>query len=241
MRRKLIYFVCFMSVMGLAAGAASADIEEGILGLAHYWELDEEAVAAGSVIVDTIGGVDGVVDGNGVFTDVGVFGNALRFDGTSYVDVNGFVTDDLNDITVALWINPEVGTNALNNNKRVFSAVDNFEIIMFKGVGTISNNLYITGGDAPWSTNPLPEGEWTHVAMTSSLMPEGSGMTTIYINGVLDAAMDAVADDDWNGGLLGIGHRPGRPDSENYRGALDDIQIYNRVLSADEIAAIAGL
>ena len=61
----------------------------------------------------------------------------------------------------------------------------------------------------------------------------------IYINGVLDNSgsdNDGVPPSD----TLTIGHRTGAPGDEYYDGFIEDMRIYNRVLSANEIATIYG-
>ena len=236
MSRNLVVLVLLALIMAVPAIADEPNEPNDPAVLVHHWQLDEDTALGENVTVDSVGDVYGV--NMGAITDIGVYGNALRFDGSemSHVDVNGIVTDDLKDITVTLWINPDV--NSVSSKfKRVFSGGDNFEVVMTSNTGQVANNLYCKGGPDARSTDPLPEGEWTHVAMTSSLMSQGSGLMTLYINGVLDVTMDALADDDWNNGLIKMGHRPGRPDDEHFLGALDDIRIYKGILTDDEIVA----
>ena len=217
---------------GILSAAQIVDVMTDFPALVHHWKLDEDTAAGETVVVDSVGGVDGDNAG-GAVTDAGVLGNALRFDGTetSHVDVNGIVTDDLKDISVTLWINPDPNFITTSGFKRVFSGGDNFEVVLQANSGEVGNNFYRGGGTYPTSVDPLTEGEWTHVAMTSSLMPAGSGRMTVYVNGALDASADGLAKDDWNNGLMKMAHRPGRPDSERFKGALDDIRVYRGILT----------
>lgn len=209
--------------------------------LVHKWTLDEVDTAEGAMIADAVGGKDGVVVGTGVTSVTGVIDNACAFDGASHVSIADMDTTDLKQISVALWINPDPGyAIGTGGYKRVFSGGDNFEVIMEPTTGQVGNNFYFGGGGYPLSTDALPEGEWTHVAMTSELMSAGgSGLMTIYIDGALDVSMEAAADDDWSGGEMRIAHRPNS--NPHFQGMLDDVRIYKGVLTSAQLeAAING-
>ena len=96
---------------------------------------------------------------------------------------------------------------------------------MFNGLGPGSG-----AGNAVCYGTPLPLNTWTHVAFTS----DGS-TTKIYIDGQLVAQGVQIFPD--NAGVdLSIGRRS---DSFRFfRGKLDEVEIYNRALSAAEIQAI---
>ncbi|MHC4203717.1 MAG: PA14 domain-containing protein, partial [Planctomycetota bacterium] len=204
--------------------------------LAHHWTLDEDTAAGATIAADSVGGKDGVI--NGAVTGAGVLGNALSFDGTSNVEVADFSTADLKSMTITFWMNPEVGFTATPDYKRVISAGDHWEVVMQPDTGVLGNNFYQKGGTYPQSTVTPAEGEWTFVAMTSVLGTAANpGRMEIYLNGELDIAADN-ADDDWEGGTVLFAHRPGRGDNERYKGLLDDIRIYNDVLSQADIESI---
>jgi hypothetical protein len=152
--------------------------------------------------------------------------------------VADFSTEDLKSMTITFWMNPDVGFTTTGSIKRVISAADNWEVVMQPDSGVLGNNFYQSGGTYPQSTVTPAEGEWTHVAMTSVLGTAANpGRMEIYLNGELNIAADN-ADDDWAGGTVLFAHRPGRGDNERYKGLLDDIRIYNEVLSQVEIEQI---
>ena len=222
------------------AAAAVADSDEPVP--VHHWKLDEDISAGATWAVDSVGGKNGTIPVSGVTTEAGVMGNAFRFDGsaTAHVAISGFDTTNLKTMTIAFWIKPDAGHVTDGNRKRVISAQDSWESTIEPSNGFVSNQFYQSGGLPNYlnSSAPLPENEWTHVAMTTVLGTAGSpGRVEIYINGEFDVAQNS-ADDDWAGGEVRIGHRPGKPDSEHFWGVMDDIRIYNEVLTEDQIQAI---
>ena len=143
-------------------------------------------------------------------------------------------------MTITFWMNPDVGFTTTGAYKRVISASDHWEVVMQPDSGVLGNNFYQKGGTYPQSTVTPAEGEWTHVAMTSVLgTAENPGAMEIYINGAFDVAGNN-ADDDWAGGTVLIGWRPGVDAAQHYKGLLDDIRIYSGVLTQAEIKAVFG-
>lgn len=204
--------------------------------LVHHWGFDEDTSAGDTIAVDSVGDANGVI--NNTVSAAGVYGNALDFHGSgTQVDVAEFSTAGLKRMTCTMWMNPAEGLTTAPAYKRVFSSGDHWEIVMQPGTGELGNNFYRKGGVYPKCTLPPVEGEWTHVAMTSELLSEGTGLMTIYINGELDAWAPGLAKDDWNGGLLLIGNRPGKQDPDRYKGLMDDVRIYNDVLTPSQIIA----
>ena len=220
MKKILVVSILMVFVLSLPASA----------GVVNYWSLDTDAS-------DSVGGQNGVI--SGATAVAGVVGGALHFDGDDEVLISSFAPDAgfQSGMTFAAWVKPDVG-NTNGSIARVFSAHDGWEFVIQGGTGQAANNFYRTGGTYPKSTEMLPEGQWTHVAMTSVLGDSTTpGRMEIYINGVFDVALD-LAVNDWTGGDLKMGARPGRPLSENYMGALDEVMLFNTVLDADEIAAL---
>ncbi len=204
--------------------------------LVHHWKLDEDTTTGVTIAVDSIGGKDGTI--NGATMTEGKIANAFYFDGNAEIEIANFTTADLKSMTITFWMNPDVGFTTTGEYKRIFSSGDNWEAIMQPNSGLLGNNFYQGGGTYPQSTFPPPEGEWTHVAMTSVLgTAENPGTMEIYINGEFNIAAEN-ADDDWTGGTVLIGWRPGVGAAQHYKGLLDDIRIYNDVLSQAEIELV---
>lgn len=209
------------------------------LGLAGYWKFDE---GSGSAIFDSSGRNNhGTTSGAFAATFIdGKRGKALSFDGTNdYVSVprNSILNSTIDGShTVSMWIrNSQVttvdrlfgmpdatsGTHAVLLNYTSVGKVSYYE-----GSGADVNSLLSTTAD-------LNNGKWRHLVFQL----DGTTMR-IYVDGVLDSSRTMVAAtlSDEN---LYIGRTRGIDASDQYfNGLIDDVRIYNRALSAQEIRTL---
>ena len=97
--------------------------------------------------------------------------------------------------------------------------------------------VHDNGGYSQWSTTPLTVGVWTHLVavMDKSL---SSGEVTGYVNGQLDGALYLDADNLNNFGNEPLYFATRGGTLEYFDGSLDDVRIYNRALSAQEVAEL---
>lgn len=141
------------------------------------------------------------------------------------------------NLTIAMWVNP----TALRDTSLVHWGVQS-------GCFPSSQELLITQGRLEMFTGcgeafrfsgatPLSVGTWQHVALTMD--PVGNAV--LYFNGLQDAAGDArggipvstgndLIGATWSGGFI--------PPELHFPGAIDELQIYNRVLSPTEIGEL---
>jgi len=212
--------------------------------LMSYWGFDEKP--GGNTVLDqSTYGNDGIMKEMNA-KNIGVagrVGSALKFDGTSgYVKVESRNSlDNWNSMTIALWINPQG------------SSVDSYTAICGTGLGhrsiagffalytsTSPNHLIarITrkSGFSECSISRCFEmGEWVHVA----LKWDGKKMY-LYKNGVQQGTIgtySGIVTDSKN--MFGIGCVPDR--SYRFNGKLDDLRLYNKALSDNQIMALYRL
>jgi len=159
----------------------------------------------------------------------------LSFDGNNdYVSVipNGTTLDITNNMTVAAWINITtksqqriVTRNWANNGSFIFWKYSN-GLLYFETKstdGAEDNSLF--------SDINMPTGTWVHVVATMQSSP--SKIKSIYINGVLHGSKAFTSDITINvGNLLITGT------GSLLQGSMDDVRLYNRALSATEVAAL---
>lgn len=204
-------------------------------GLAGYWRFEEgsggEAFdSSGHANTGTLVGMD-----NSAWVS-GQIGGGLSFDGIDdYVEVED--SDGLSltgDMTITAWVRPTdlVGYNGIVG-KTVKGNASPYDLYTIPETGAVRFSVGGGGSSQDIETEKgLSAGMWQHVVAIRS------GSTgRIYINGsqVASGSLGVSPVDD--GGTLRIGSRDDA--STMMKGSLDDVRIYNRVLSAAEIEAIA--
>ena len=212
-------------VLGLTIGFSPAQAR-----LIHHWRLDENTAAGVTVTVDSVGGLNG--DIQGATSVPGKSGNAFSFNGADdVVTIDNFVPPQQG--TIVFWLNP-----ALSKSKeRILGAGGDYEVWL-RGNGELKNELF-DNGSSTIGTGPgaLNANEWNHVATTYD-----STTTTveIYLDGELSVAGTAEVPSTPIQTTLLLGHRAGAAAGEHYEGLLDDLRIYDRVLSEAEVNALAN-
>src|SRR3989441_869721 len=208
-----------------------ADISSG-LGL--YYRFDE---GSGSLANDSSGnGNTGSLLGGTTWT-AGQLGQALNFDGVSG-NLTNSTTTGLNlsaTLTIAAWINP-------SDVSATYHTLVAKGVAGLRGYGAnlINGRLnFIKVGSADVTSSVLlSAGTWQHAAITWNA---ATGEVKFYMNGTLaqtiinSSVQSAPLDTDkllvslWlNGGSY-------------FAGAMDELRIYNRVLSATDILALYNI
>jgi hypothetical protein len=207
--------------------------------LVAWYRFDEGEFAGG--VVDEIGMHDGACLPDLCPAPIpGVIGSAAHFDGIDDI-VRVPVTDTLvvgDALTVALWMRVDTIDGQFQSviARAYLDLIDDtFEIginasgVMRWGLSTEDPVHPNINADAP------AVGVWIHVAGTFDA--EASRM---YVNGVLvgEAAGGVIAQDEHDV-TLGAGF-DNAADANWLEGALDEVRIYRRALTEDEIAALAS-
>jgi len=220
MCKRIVYIV--MIVLGIELASVNGE-------LVHYWKLDDTETIA----VDSAGGLNGIIRG-GPTPIEGKVGAALIFDGTDdVIEISNFTPPPQG--TVAFWVNsPLTMTTTI---QRVLGVGGNYET-WISDTGDIANEFFDNGSYGVFVEGVLRPNEWTHVAQTYD--SETTAME-IYINGVLAIASEAQTPSIPSGRTLLIGHRPGAANNQLFEGILDDVRIYDEVLSAVQIKPIYGI
>ena len=217
--------------------------------LIAYWAMDE---TSGSIAHDT-----GALPANDATTVAaptwvpGRIGNALQFNGTTQYAT----TPDSNDldittaITIAAWVKPEkVGSSNIPQQlvqKAATGGTNGYEIGLTGATSTAPQKAYIrfneaSNGDAFRVTSttlyPTNGTTWIHIAGT------WDGTTIrFYYNGVAQGTPVAFAGPiAANTRALSLGGPATFDASRLFKGAMDDVRVYNRALSPAEIAALAS-
>ncbi len=186
-----------------------------------WWTLEE---GIGTVALDWSGhGHDATFRGNPQWVD-GYDGGALNFSGNNQSAVYNFSEETWSAYTVALWAKADV--LGQGQYKSVFSSHIPNDFGFQLGVdGTDPGNYRyngVNGGNAFFGTVTT---NWVHIAATSNGVS-----TTLYFNGNLVAGIGA-ADAVFNKFGIGIN----RLEDNWFDGIIDDVRVYNRELTQEEI------
>ena len=190
-----------------------------------HWHFDE---GTGTVAHDVDGANHGTLgDGDAAKTPTWSFGCGLLFDGvddlvkvpdSDSLDIGG------DELTVAAWVNPhsaQIGPLVKKINR-----THGYRISL-TDTGALRFALRQNGQEhTVTSTTTLPLHQWTHVAARYD-----GAQLRIFINGTIDTATTAMT------GALTATDAPLFIGGErtHFHGYLDDLSIYNRVLSDSEI------
>ncbi|MDT7603227.1 MAG: hypothetical protein QOF61_1224, partial [Acidobacteriota bacterium] len=174
---------------------------------------------------------------NGATFAPGKVGQAFSFDGVD--DLVGVPNSPTLNLTQALTIDAWVNPSAANQNggiveKTVGGGVNTQYLVFLEGGRAFFRLIKVPGVDHRTipSDTPIPINAWTHIAATW----DGATMK-LFINGVQQAQTLAVSPPINSGagptfiGRLGSSVYP-------FAGLIDEVEIFNRALSAQEILAL---
>lgn len=186
----------------------------------------------GTTAADVSGlGNNGVVSG-ATWTSSGKFGKALSFGSGSIVTINDSASLDLTSgMTLEAWVNPTTLSGWMN----LIFKQDNSSGVVYVLQGSTSPAQHPSFGGSFSGTNlsapsSLPLNTWSHVAGTY----DGTTMK-FYVNGLLVASRPQTGPIATSTGPLTIGGNVVY--GENWNGLIDEVRIYNRALSQNEIHA----
>ena len=206
-------------------------------GLVSYWTFDQSTIE-GDTVKGIFGNNDGTIMGKPEVVE-GVIGEALHFNGVDdYVEVLSDESLKLQDeFTVETWIkgDSEPDTNS-GYSQWLFKGHDdeNYSFSWDHAQGEFTQSIaFYTGAEWPVAQiGEVLEGEeWYHIVGTW----DGNNLM-IYLNGVLSgetkvAGTPLIDDIPLS---IGSGTDGGSPAYE-FPGAIDEVKIYNRALTADEV------
>ena len=215
-----------------------------------HWKLDD---GTGLTAIDSEGGHDGTLT-NGPVWVVGQLGDALRFDNSDdYVDLTSDA--ELGDVfdggaTVMAWIYPTGwGENGygriLDKSSSASSTGDGWAIRMnTDNSGVINFGQGFASGRGWWKVQngSVTLNTWQHVAIVYDASNTAND-PAIYLNGSSTPVIrvDAPSGDIRSDAAINLrlGNFAGGT-SHTFDGTIDDVRIYDSMLSATEIADLAA-
>ncbi|MEM3374707.1 MAG: DUF2341 domain-containing protein [Candidatus Woesearchaeota archaeon] len=161
----------------------------------------------------------------------GIYGNYYDFDETNkYITINADLKTQNNKVTVMAWVNLD-STSESGNFIKIGGGNNGFGI----GVGQTTtedngNNLIFIYEYVRWINTGYSIGTgWHHVAMTI----DANGIPSAYIDGRFKNSFPGNAPISPDSNIVIGGN-----DIRNVDAGIDEIRVYNKTLSEDEISAI---
>ena len=198
--------------------------------LISWWRMDDLNSTGG--VVDYFGRNNGTNNGTAP-VDNGKFGRAMSFDGVNdYVDINNSRSLNISSqISFCEWIYP----NSLNSN--IFLAKrDNPNYAWEMSSSGSSLLIRINSNTNLASGGTLNTNKWQHICGTYN-----GSLITAYINGVSVGTYSYSTPINVINTGVTIGARAKYIGAEGwFNGTIDDVLIFNRSLSPDEVLALYG-
>jgi len=198
-------------------------------GLVAYWSFDE---GTGNTAYDASGNGNNGTLTNGPKWTKGKSGSALSFDGSNdYVDCGSDESLDITDeITIEAWVKA-ASFPASSYYNTLVNKRGNYAISLYASPGSSTATIrYIfCGVDSSWIETGVSVGlnEWAHI----SVVWDGN-IEKVYLNGDEVYSRSASGSMSPTDEIMGIG---GGWSGEYFNGLIDEVRIYNRALSAEEI------
>lgn len=204
-------------------------------GLVARWKTNE---GTGPIVADCSGNALHGLATNATWTSNGADGGALKFNGASWI---GFANPALLRITgamtISLWLRAERNTveteylfgktsDATKNGYRLALLGNSPKKVVFATASSASN-FNTTGGNVPLDS-------WLHVAAVY----RPSAVSELFMNGT------KVGDENNSPSALVASNAEARLGARvdglyGFTGAISDVRVYSRALSATEISALA--
>jgi hypothetical protein len=223
--------------------AAARTCVEPPSGLVSWWPGDGDAD-------DIVGDNHGTLQNGATFAN-GVVGQAFSFDGVDdFVSVPHEARQNIREaLTIDAWVMQQGRCQRLNcivlMKEDVAAPGENdlrYGLLIFDEGGIAPGRVSLSLNTAIWedvviSNTVLQNNVWYHVAGTY----DGSS-AKIYVNGILDNSVEksgVVLPS--TGGAVKIGQESAVEDPagpEFFNGLIDEVELFNRALSAEEIATL---
>lgn len=217
MLRKLLSLVIISCVASITAAdlVSQYDFED-------TWDNS----IAGGLIASARGGASLVSDAER--------GGAANLDSTKWLHV-GYDANIVIDtqLSLAIWVR-STSTNWSANNRimgRGYVWAIQVQSSAYAGFSSSAGGSVLTG------TSPINDGYWHHIALTWDCV---TGERKLYVDGVLDTEDVVTAAAIPNTDRYAIGARATSSTTADkiYRGYVDDVRVYNSILTPAEISQI---
>ena len=231
---RIAFVLTVLATVLVHTNMAVAQIIED--GLVSYWSFDTGKLQD-KTVKDGIGNHGGQIQGQ-LKQVKGKIGEALEFDGNqeNYVNIDKPADFDFNaDFTWSAWIKTDVGGTIFAKTGGP-GTDDKGPKTFFVADGVLSFDVGWVGGFQ--GTNAVNDSQWHYVAITVEF--NGDDTIQYYIDGKASDQgkmnVDSFPEDGFeNKVFIGLDGRADVGEFPAFSGVIDEVSVYNRVLSEAEI------
>ena len=230
---SILFIACLFVAIPLTHAQLPLD------GVVSYWSFDEGTIAGGTV-EDVLGDNDGELDGNPKQV-AGKVGKALEFNGENFVHIPGTASLEFagaDEMSVVAWVNadsdsPVKGVVAGCCGTIVAQRDVNGWALRFDGRNAGQEMEFIVTpgwqGDGGFGAAAFTKGEWHHIVGIVN-----NKDMQLYVDGELEKEQN------YNGPMTTGGSETeiGKAGDGGFVGIIDEVMIYSKALSADEVEQI---
>lgn len=207
-------------------------------GLIGYWTFDGRDTDWNTNKTNDVSGsgITGTITSMSTTSPIGgKIGQAFTFNGVASVNIgNPTVLNGGHALTLSAWVNKRTA-GAFDAFRGIFAIGGNRVLWLFGSSGSSVLRAQVTTttgglGDCDASANVIPDNTWIHVVFY------WDGTTCgWYVNGSVSGSTDTstgntLSNNDGTGSYIGL-----IPGFSNWKGNIDDVRLYNRALSLQEI------
>lgn len=204
-------------------------------GLKGHWSFEEGS--GGNVVDESGNGKNATIRGTGNIVNEGISNKGLRLTGEkgTFLSIPSILNMATENSTVSFWVNIDEATSDSRAESTILLQQEGAgRSILYYAPSSQGDKLgSFVGGSNIYGDESLNKGEWYNITLTSN---KDSKEVEFYINGELDSTHKVGAFPNSNDPLR-IGDHKGS-DGYALNGIIDEVLIYGRELSEEEISNI---
>jgi len=207
------------------------------------WEFEDNGDT--TTAIDSVGSNDGSINGATYTSDAKKGSYALSFDGGSdYVDLGGpGPLEGIGAFSIVGWVTTR--NSSVSGDKRIY-ANDSNNVVQFvrttDGSSREPDRIALRiSTDGSWSgfitsTSEVSANTWFHVAGT---WDGADGATEVYFNGTKEKSVTTQTgslNEPNDTAFIGINNAGGDPDGNEWNGRMDNLRLYDKALTDQEVS-----
>ena len=215
---------------GSGSGTTYPPGTPGLEGI-HRWPADE---GSGNTAADVVDDADLTLFGDATWVP-GKVGTALGFGGTGYAQTDAPVVDTTGNFSVAAWVK----LNATGGGFETAASQDGASSSAFflQYDGGANKFAFSTVAGRAYANTTAQAGQWYQLV---GVRDAAAGTYTLYVNGEQQGTSSQCLGDASTGPFAVGRAKYNGNNVDFFRGAVDDVRVYDRALSADEVAQLYG-